>query len=164
MDFAKTNKTLAIGERFNQNAWRPVIVDPDSFELRRRMGFYNRGPRLKMLQDLGVRWDDGINLLLPSPLPGEWDAVEARRVANLVSRHVLAYRYVLLFGQRVCAAFGIPWAPCQFVPASELGEAMIGYRTEFVPLPHPSGRCRMWNDPDVRALVTKTMQLMTDDQ
>lgn len=157
-----SDNILAIGERFNQAEWRPTSIDPDSFTLRVRMGLYNSGPRRELLESLGVAWTDGINLLLPSPIAGEWDAVEARRVANVISQHVLSYRYVLLFGQRVCAAFGVPWVPCQFVPACEMGEAMIGYRTEFVPLPHPSGRCRLWNDPDVRKLVVKTMQIIKE--
>lgn len=159
-----SDNVLAIGERFNQDEWRPTSADPDSFTLRVRMGLYNSGPRRDMLESLGVTWLDGINLLLPHQWAGEWDAVEARRVANAISRHVLSYRYVLLFGQRVCDAFGVPWVPCQFVPACELGEAMIGYKTEFVPLPHPSGKNRLWNNSDVRKLIVKTMKIIKDSK
>lgn len=157
-------RVLAVGERFNAPTWRPALLEHEhSFELRVKMGLYNDGHRREFLRELGVDWDDGVNLLWPDPQGAPWCAAEARRVANAISSRVLAYRYVLLFGQHVCAAFGVPWRPCEFVPASNMGAAMIGYRTEFVPLPHPSGLNRLWNDHDVRALVQRTMVLMREE-
>lgn len=45
-----------------------------------------------------------------------------------------AQRVYVLLGSKVCAAFGVP-----FIPFSVYGG-------RYVVLPHPSGRCRLWND------------------
>lgn len=139
---------LAVGERFNQARWSPALPENDlSFDLRRRMGFYNRGPRRAFLLSLGLRWDDGINLLWPSPVAGEWSSTEAARVAQAIRPQVEQYDWALLFGKRVCDAFGVPF---------EIGDATWfdpAAPAIYVPLPHPSGRCREWNDPNVCGLA-----------
>lgn len=145
---------LAVGERFNfHKYWRPALPQHDlSFELRLRLGFYRdaNNPRRRMLSSLGVTWDDGINLLWPSPVTGEWDTAEAKQVAVALMPRVLDYSAVLLFGARVCAAFGVPFNVGQ---TFEMQEEYSPQSTLGVPLPHPSGCCRMWNDPAVRATV-----------
>lgn len=45
---------------------------------------------------------------------------------------------LVLLGSKVCAAFGVPFMPFTAHP---------GYWQRMVILPHPSGRCRIWNDP-----------------
>ncbi len=127
------DKTLAVGERFNQKRWTPSVSHTDSFKLRLQMGFYNKGSRRAFLNSLSVVWDEGINLLHPSPIPGEWNAVEARRVAEILRPEIEKYGTVLLFGARVCRAFDVSFD-------------VLKRRGVYLPLPHPSGRCRMWND------------------
>lgn len=133
-------RVLAVGERFNYDKWwRPIPQHEYSFELRLRMGFYNRtepGSRRAFLDSLGVRWDDGINLLWPSPVCGYWDELEAKRVAKELRSRVEEYDRALLFGARVCRAFGV-----EFEVLREQGA--------YLPLPHPSGRCRLWNDREL---------------
>jgi len=137
-------KTLAIGERYNAPLWEPNGCVRDSFAVRVVMGFYRTGHRRRFLRSVGIDWDDGVNLLWPHPSPGTWDAVEARRVAGVVLQDVSRYGRVLLFGRRVCDAFGVPF---------EVGSA----HGRFVPLPHPSGLNRMWNSQSTRETVRQVM-------
>ena len=135
-------RILAIGERFNQRAWRPSTPELNhSFDLRVKMGVYNHGSRREFLNRLGVHWNDGINLLWPSPIPGDWDATEAKHVVESMRDRVETYDKVLLFGRRVCNAFGVPF---------EIG---VVYNDRYVALPHPSGRSRLWQDREIRKLV-----------
>jgi len=131
------DRVLAVGERANRHeGWEPAVRHTDSFDLRLRLGFYDPdgpGTRRAFLTSLGVRWDDGINLLWPSPTPGEWDAREATRVVGVLRARIEEYGTVLLFGARVSRAFGV-----RFVPFERQGV--------YVPMPHPSERCRTWND------------------
>lgn len=134
----KPARVLAVGERFNYHRWwRPQPKWEYSFELRKNLGFYNRtGPKSRrgFLNSLGVYWDDGINLLWPSPIPGYWNKQEAGRVAyELIPKIDRSYDVVLLFGKKVCEAFDIKYS-------------LLEQQGKYVPLPHPSGRCRTWND------------------
>lgn len=76
---------------------------------------------------------DRVNLCV-----GTWDAGRARERARVLVRSPRA-AFVLL-GARVCRAFGVA-----FDPFSTSG--CVGAGGLFVVLPHPSGRCRIWNDP-----------------
>ena len=152
-----SRRVLAIGERWNwYKYWTPTLCDTDSFELRAHMGFYSRPNcgRREFLTTLGVAWDAGINLLWPSPVPGEWDAAEARRVADALAPRVLDYGAVLLFGARVCRAFDIPY---EVGRTFEMQEEYSSRSTLAVPLPHPNGRNKDWNYAGVRGLVRETM-------
>jgi hypothetical protein len=148
-------KVLAIGERFNQERWSPVLSNEYSFSLRVRMGLYNRGPRREFLDKLGVRWTHGINLLWPSPTPGEWDNKEAQQVVAAIASHVVCeYDYVLLFGRRVCDAWGVPYRVGQVFDGPVVVSGYLMESTaKWMPLPHPSGRNRAWNDPEVKKKV-----------
>lgn len=129
-------RTLAVGERFNYHKWwRPAVFEHEySLDLRLRLGFYNRPTgRRAFLNELGVEWTDGINLLWPSPVCGYWNPQEAKRVVGRLYPEIKKYDVVLLFGKKVCEAFSVKYAPLARVGA-------------YVPLPHPSGRCRTWND------------------
>ena len=70
-----------------------------------------------------------------------WGARRARERAARVLDAFPAERYVLL-GSRVAAAFGLPYAP--FTVTTSYGREHLRH---FLVLPHPSGRCRAWNDP-----------------
>lgn len=143
------DKTLAVGERFNYHKWwRPIPRLEYSLDLRLRMGFYNKtGPRSRrvFLNSLGVVWDDGINLLWPSPITGYWDPVEAKTVVGRLRLKIEEYDTVLLFGSRVCRAFGV-----RFNSLEQQGV--------YLPLPHPSGRCRLWNDREFLGQVRRYFQ------
>src|SRR5579872_4098600 len=73
---------------------------------------------------------------------GKWSMTEARRTANSVR-----YRYLVLLGAKVCSAFSV-----KFIPFADT-DVGFGELGEFTPdakaviLPHPSGLCRLWNDP-----------------
>lgn len=147
MNNMTNGKTLAIGERFNAKRWAPALPEHlYSFELRRRLGLYRAGPRRAFLTSLGITWNDGINLLWPSPILGEWDAAEARRVAVELMPNILRYSRVLLFGRRVCDAFDVPF---KIGIGYEISEPYAD-STIAVPLLHPSWRNRKWNDESVR--------------
>lgn len=82
---------------------------------------------------------------------GKWSLPLARhRAAGLSAR-----RRVLL-GARVCQAHGVPFAPfrvgvrhsafCGTYGRTPLTAVCSWSCFEYLVLPHPSGRCRVWND------------------
>ncbi len=65
-----------------------------------------------------------------------WDRREALREAeHLVT--VVDPTFVVLLGRKVCDAFGVPFEPFT---------VKTGALATYAVLPHPSGRCRTWND------------------
>ena len=78
---------------------------------------------------------------------GKWDIREARVTA---ARLLEERREVLvLLGAKVSSAFGLAYEPFavkrDHVPE---GSSLFSTRTvTLVQLPHPSGRCRAWNEP-----------------
>lgn len=109
-----------------------------------RAGALRWGSSRKRLLGLGLRWDNGINLLGPSGRTGWWDLRPARVVVRS-AKVALTTRYdaVVLLGTKVAEA----WEG----ESAELGPAAV------LRLPHPSGRNRQWNDPakvaECRAVV-----------
>lgn len=77
---------------------------------------------------------------------GEWDAREARLAASRLARET-GGPFVLL-GRKVSAAFGLPYAPFHTFNRFDRDAT----RAALV-LPHPSGRCRAWNDPGAAPLA-----------
>lgn len=72
---------------------------------------------------------DRVNLLRTA----EWSPVKARNAARK-----LTHRRRILLGARVAAAHGIKFYPfCRFTLEDDV---------RVLILPHPSGRCRIWND------------------
>jgi len=131
-------KILAIGERFNGPAWVPD--DPYDFKLRVECGLYNHGSRRDFLDRVGVHWTHGINLLWPDPIPGAWDVVEARDAAEQLHDYIEQYDRVLLFGEKVCDAFNIPYKP----------GLVFGI---YVPLHHPVGDMSIWNKRFIKEIL-----------
>jgi len=136
---------LAIGERFNLPVYVPV--NRDSFKLRLQMGLYNYGTRREFLDRMGVHWDHGVNLLWPDPTPCAWDAAEARRTALVFTNNdgvtpgiISKYDRVILFGERVCDAFDVPY---------KMG-LVFG---NFVPLHHPVGDGQQWDKTFIRRIL-----------
>jgi hypothetical protein len=67
---------------------------------------------------------------------GGWSTRAARRRASEMRAESAERDRLVLLGARVAAAFDLP-----FRPFETFGE-------DALVLPHPSGRCRIWNDPD----------------
>lgn len=68
---------------------------------------------------------------------GKWSMREAREKAASLSG-----RYCVLLGSKVSAAFDVPFEPfeAQFPSTEDGGGGLLV-------LPHPSGLCRLWNEP-----------------
>lgn len=85
------------------------------------------------------------------PEPGPWDTRAARVAAVELNDAATGLPFVLL-GRRVANAFGLrDVRPFVWVK--------LGTRS-YLLLPHPSGRCRSWNDPLVRAQAQRTLGLI----
>ncbi len=84
---------------------------------------------------------------------GTWSTTEARvRALDLLE----SGRPMVLLGAKVARAFGLEFAPFSVA----CGAALMAV------LPHPSGRCRVWNEPGsfARARATvATLAEMVDD-
>lgn len=143
--------TIIVGERFNYHKdWRPSRPETElDFTFLCRLGCMRRGAGRKKLEDLGFRWDRGLNLLMPSKTPGEWDAGRAREVATAILPDLLNADHVLLLGRRVARAFGIvDWKPFRWHRWDGQWWWRHTQPQRFVTLPHPSGLCRIWNGPE----------------
>jgi len=68
---------------------------------------------------------------------GEWKLQAAREAAWNLSVAVKESRPIILLGVKVCTAFTLEYAPFTKVTDND----------EFYILPHPSGKCRTWNNP-----------------
>lgn len=102
-------------------------------DLLERAGALRWGTSRKRLIDLGLRWDNAVNVLGPASRPGLWHQVFAKSVVRWLKPAALsAYDVVVLLGSRV---------------AKTWGESPGEVRARVVSLPHPSGRNRLWNDP-----------------
>lgn len=69
---------------------------------------------------------------------GAWDAAEARANAE---RLLGLGKPLVLLGSKVCRAFGATFTPETLFTVRELAPGV-----NAAVLPHPSGRCRAWND------------------
>lgn len=82
----------------------------------------------------------------------KWNAREAQRRANGI--RLLHWRSPkILLGAKVCGAFDLayePFAQNWFPTVTGEGPILI--------LPHPSGRCRIWNDPGSYAKAQKGLR------
>lgn len=86
-----------------------------------------------------LRWFARANLCA-----GSWSAREARATASaLLDRHEV---HVIL-GAKVAHAYGLKFKPFEVVDAPTIALDGVNRWNRFVILPHPSGRCRTWNDP-----------------
>lgn len=81
-----------------------------------------------------LRTFDRVNLLKE----GKWDRAEARQSANRLKH----WNRVLL-GARVAEAHGLAFTPFKVWHSHRKGRRSF----RALILPHPSGRCRVWNDP-----------------
>jgi len=95
---------------------------------------------LRMRRKVYIDSFDRVNLVV-----GKWAMKSARSAAaHLRTEH----GRIILLGSKVCAAFDIPFKPFS-------GHEEDGVR--FAILPHPSGLCRLWRDPDAGAKARNTV-------
>lgn len=87
-----------------------------------------------------LRHTERTNLFF-DPQP-RWDAKAAAARAHEIALK-LEGRTIILCGQKVAAAFGMADEP--------LFEWLVVDWANVAKIPHPSGSCRLWNDPAVRA-------------
>ena len=124
-------KPLLIGEQ------NPYGEDPHFALFPRPAGC--SGARLKEI--LGFQWDkqyldtfERVNLC-----NGPWELLVAREHAKEIMARWEGP--VVLLGAKVCQAFEFPYEPFS------LQKSLPGLGKDIYILPHPSGRCRAWNDP-----------------
>ena len=75
--------------------------------------------------------------------PHQWSMKVAR--ANAVDL-VSSDKPLILLGSKVCAAFGIPFAPFTECLLTERLQRTGAHRMDVVILPHPSGLSRLWHE------------------
>lgn len=86
---------------------------------------------------------------------GKWSAPTARDAARqLVAERMVqgrpSPRFILL-GSKVAAAFGAHLPGCEFHPYRTYLGGDGAWAPHYAILPHPSGLCRMWNEPQAFA-------------
>ena len=87
---------------------------------------------------------------------GRWSIREARaRAADL---RATAGNIVLL-GSKVAAAFGYAFDPFSFRVEVAAVYPLVVPRQVAI-LPHPSGRCRLWNEPDAVANARRAVAMV----
>jgi hypothetical protein len=96
-----------------------------------------------------------VNLFLDTPK--KWSRVQATEVAKGIALYASVNQQVLvLLGRKVAAAFGTTATPFYQDTAlfpleyEKSGRYQLGSVPAYA-IPHTSGLCREWNDPDVRA-------------
>ncbi len=86
--------------------------------------------------------------LLSAPAAGRWNAHLASRAAsNLILKHEPSV--VVGLGKKVADAFGVPGP----MPSSRHFRDFL-----FVGIPHPSGRCHAWSDPETLARCREALR------
>jgi len=125
----------------------------------------------RLLAILGMRTGDYMraferrNLITDEAKSPRWSAPRAREAATAIAMEAAAEDPFILLGRRVCDAFGLYGVQlpcCVLGPSGPTGE----FRRTVVAIPHPSGRCRDWNDPGmigrVRDLVRARIPQVAD--
>lgn len=161
-------RELVVGERMNSDSragWYSLSKGVSRWaRVSRSIGAFRAKSHAAKLLRVGVdlRACDSMNMLPPSKKAGAWDDELAESVAAFLLAEVAnEYSVVYLCGRRVCDSFAWP---------GEFGDAMtfdfaagwdylLDRRPLFVALPHPSGRCRVWNDAGDVAWVKAGVRL-----
>jgi hypothetical protein len=140
---------LLIAERANTDKWKPPrdwrTLSPEQHAklllalgaFKSDMGGASLGAR--KLEQCGLKWDAALNLCYPSKgVP--WDTEQASQAALAVQGILFPkVKLVILCGARVVRAFGVPY---DYVSRKWPGGPVV------MQVPHPSGLCRAWNDPN----------------
>lgn len=78
---------------------------------------------------------------------GKWNEVEARGEAAKIASRVRGAAPIVLLGAKVCRAFAVRYEPHSSVRVRVVPEGGERWDQVFAVLPHPSARCRAWNEP-----------------
>ena len=118
------------------------------------------GGRLARALGLSARdylrvFPDRRNLLPPKT---KWSAPLARRGADDVLRAAPPGAVLVLLGARVSAALGVDYRSGLYLPRMAHVGADVPRRRVVLVLPHPSGRCREWNDPQTAERVRSALR------
>lgn len=112
------------------------------------------GVLTRMHTMLGFKPDRVYNLLPPSKVIGSWDKYQASLSAIELLKW-FAYPSkalgIVLLGRKVATAFG-------FANAEWGSDFGIG-KVQGLVVPHPSGRQRVVNDPEIRAMLLEQAKL-----
>lgn len=147
-----------VGERCNgrrRTHWDAASVDVWA-EFTWTVAAFFDGPSRSKLLSVGLDWHrvKCVNLLSPSPVVGEWDSERARAVAAAMD--FSEFDLVFVCGVKACSAMGFTdkLSDC-------IGQVVHGSSRKIVPLPHPSGLNRFWNDgAAVTSLKNKIAKLL----
>jgi hypothetical protein len=141
---------LLIGESYNRGSivWRQAdrmcLKTPEQWaEWSPRAGCFKSGPGRQRLLDVGLMWDNSMNLCPPFE---RWRPAYAKQVADLiVTQNQNQNQYYVLLGRRVQVAFGVDWSARngQLVTVSN---STTNETCGLLCVPHPSGLNRVWND------------------
>lgn len=87
---------------------------------------------------------------------GKWSVKEAREKMFELTRGPV--RPIVLLGAKVSAAFGFEFVPCSISFITKGNGEHKGQSFRIAILPHPSGLCRIWNEPDAIERARKTLR------
>lgn len=118
------------------------------------------GGRLARALGLSARdylrtFPDRRNLL---PKGAKWSSPLARRGADDVLRAAPPGAVLILLGAKVSSAFGVDYRPALFLPRMAHVGTDVPRRRVVLVVPHPSGLCREWNDPQTAARVWEALR------
>jgi hypothetical protein len=133
-------ETVIIGERAHCADTAHWAVEWDVAPLRSVIlcPAFVDGPTKSKLDAMFPHESRRVNLLWPSPVPGDWDSCRAAMVADRVRCWIIdTGRQAVLLGRKVAKAFSVE-GPFFSSGASDLMPYLL--------LPHPSGRSRVLND------------------
>jgi len=117
-----------------------VVGELNPFGADPRLALYHlprtsSGNHLRLI--MGLSDADYLRLARVNLCEGRWDAERARREAARLQSRAAPGSALVLLGARVASAFRVP-TPFRVSRADGV---------HVLSLPHPSGRCRTWNDP-----------------
>lgn len=78
--------------------------------------------------------------------PQKWSSPVARQSAIAIMNS--DYDRVVVLGRKVAAAFGLDESkPFSIEKTRSISSTGIWFERQYIVLPHPSGLCRVWNEP-----------------
>lgn len=147
---------ILIGERANASPWKPACwptINDEYWEAMLEAGAFHGERSSKRLRQVGLGDVAMLNLMPPDD--GRWDRRKAEEVARDWYPRLGEYDLVVLAGKRVSEAFRVP-----YLPGSTFDSELDNPR--FLVIPHPSGRCRFWNDLEAVLYVRDRVKELMD--